>query len=212
MWGPRTTEPPPRLCGKTKYFQAPHTWFTSSFFWPETWEKVWNVSHPYTFLFNSAKSCARSKARLWERDPGGIKGELRASLQDSDRPPSHGASRRLGGLSPIFTSAVFCFFSSSFFLSSTPGYSWIKMDVSIFVLHIQVRCIDVMIRPQENRCRRIQTAWTQFLDFAARRLNLNPGAALARSFLCLFMSNKAKLYQNSTILNYTNTCGTWKLK
>lgn len=84
-----------------RIFPAPHTWFTSSFFWPETWEKVWNLSHPYTFLFNSAKSCARSKAGFWERDPGGIKEELRASLQDTDRPPSHGASRRRRRLSHV---------------------------------------------------------------------------------------------------------------
>ena len=69
-------------------FPAPHTRFTSSlFFWPETWEKVWNLSHPYTFSFFNSGQELRCEAK-----PGSERGILEglkcssgASLQDTGK-------------------------------------------------------------------------------------------------------------------------------
>lgn len=63
----------------------------------------------------------------------GLKGSLRASLQDTDRPPSHGSSRRHGG---SLTSPLSCFFFLSY-SRSTPGYSCIRAILSIFALSMQ---------------------------------------------------------------------------
>lgn len=143
-------------------FPSPHT---SSLFWPETWEKVWNLSHPYTFLFNSAKSCARSKARLWERDPGGIKGELRASLQDTDRPTSHGASPRHHRL---------------FHLSSCQLFFLFQEHTRLFkngrLCCTYVRRSDVITRPELAQKNPVGL---ESFDISARCLKTySPGAAL----------------------------------
>lgn len=104
-------------------FPAPHTLFTSSlFFWPETWEKVWNLSHPYTFsFFNSGQElCCEAKPGSERGILEGLKCSGGASLQDTDKtnfpwclsqetPTALSSSRQL-------------FFFSFFFLGYTSGF------------------------------------------------------------------------------------------
>lgn len=129
-------------------FPAPHTLFTSSlFFWPETWEKVWNLSHPYTFsFFNSGQElCCEAKPGSERGILEGLKCSGGASLQDTDKTNFPWC---LSQETPtVLSSSRQLFFFSFFFLGYTSGFSCIKMDV----LHTQVRCSDVIIRPGWRR-------------------------------------------------------------
>lgn len=141
-----TSEPPQRLCGRRIISSSTYSLYKLPLFLAgDMGESVKFVPPLHFFLFQlRPRAALRGKARLWERDPGGIK------VQQRGLPPGHGQDQLpmvpLGGDtdgSLIFTSAVFF----SFFLGYTSSFSCIKMDA----LHTQVRCGDVIIRPGWRR-------------------------------------------------------------
>lgn len=143
-----TSEPPQRLCGRRIISSSTYSLYKLPLFLAgDMGESVKFVPPLHFFLFQlRPRAVLRGKARLWERDPGGIK------VQRRGLPPGHGQDQLpmvpLAGDtdgSLIFTSAVFFFLFS--FLVTHQGFSCIKMDV----LHTQVRCSDVIIRPGWRR-------------------------------------------------------------
>lgn len=118
-----TSEPPQRLCGRRIISSSTYSLYKLPLFLAgDMGESVKFVPPLHFFLFQlRPRAVLRGKARLWERDPGGIK------VQRRGLPPGHGQDQLpmvpLAGDtdgSLIFTSAVFFFF----FLS------WLHIRVS----------------------------------------------------------------------------------
>lgn len=108
-----TSEPPQRLCGRRIISSSTYSLYKLPLFLAgDMGESVKFVPPLHFFLFQlRPRAVLRGKARLWERDPGGIK------VQRRGLPPGHGQDQLpmvpLAGDtdgSLIFTSAVFFFF------------------------------------------------------------------------------------------------------